>query len=227
MIVVLIDLDLRGKTVLVVGGGKVGERKAVKFSAAGAKVVVASREFTEGVKQLGDEGKLQLVNIDLEMNPLGIDSWISNADLVIAATNDREINARIAEETKKKRTHTNVVDNPQLGDFTLPVVSRVGEFHIAISTGGKSPAMARVLRRKVEGIIAEEDVLMVRLQYYARELVKVHISNQLLRKKVLYKIMRDSGTRRFLKQRNFQEAKVRAKRIIKTYEKSARIGRVL
>ena len=222
----LIDLDLRGKTVLIVGGGKVGERKAVKFSAAGAKVVVASKGFTERVKQLGDEGKLQLVNVDLEMNPPSIDSWISNADLVIAATNDRKINAHIADETKKKRTHTNVVDNPQLGDFTLPVVSRVGEFHIAISTGGKSPAMARVLRRKVEGIITEEDVLMVRLQSYARELAKVHISNQRLRKRILYTIMRDSGIRRLLKQSNFQEAKIRANHIIKTYEKSARNGRV-
>ena len=210
----LIDLDLQGTTVLIVGGGKIGERKAVKFLEAGAKVIVASKDFTEGVKQLGGEGRLQLVKVDFGMNTPSIDSWISKADFVIAATNDREINAHIAKETKKKKTHTNVVDNPQLGDFTLPVVSRVGKFRIAISTGGKSPAMARFLRRKVEGIISEEDVLMVRLQSYAREFAKVHISNQRLRKRVLYKIMRDSDIRRLLKQNNFQKAKIRAQRYI-------------
>jgi precorrin-2 dehydrogenase/sirohydrochlorin ferrochelatase len=151
------------------------------------------------------------------MNPRSINRWISKADLVIAATNDRQINEQIAKETKKRSIHTNVVDSPQLGDFALPVISRVGGFHIAISTGGKSPAMARFLRRKVEGIISEEDVLMVRLQSYARELAKSHISNQRLRKKVLYKIMRDSGIRRLLRQNNFQEAKIRAKCIIKDF----------
>jgi precorrin-2 dehydrogenase/sirohydrochlorin ferrochelatase len=211
----LIDMDLRGKTVLIIGGGRVGGRKARKFLAAGAKVVVASKDFTEAVKRLGEEGKLRLLNVDLEANSPSIETWISNADYVIAATNNQEINAHIAEETRKTLTHTNVVDNPQLGDFTLPVVSRVGEFIIAVSTGGKSPAMAKLLRRKVEGIISEEDVLMVRLQSYARELAKVHVNNQSLRKRVLYNIMRDSRIRCLLEHGNFREAKIHAKRIIK------------
>jgi precorrin-2 dehydrogenase/sirohydrochlorin ferrochelatase len=211
----LIDMDLRGKTVLIIGGGKVGGRKARKFLAAGAKVVVASKDFTEAVKRLGEEGKLRLLNVDLEANSPSIETWISNADYVIAATNNQEINAHIAEEARKTRIHSNIVDNPQLGDFTLPVVSRVGEFVIAVSTGGKSPAMARVLRRKVEGVISEEDVLMVRLQSYARELVKVRVSNQGLRERLLYNIMRDSRIRSLLEHGNFQEAKIRASRIIK------------
>jgi len=211
----LIDMDLRNKTVLIIGGGKVGGRKIRKFLAAGAEVVVASKDFTEAIKRLGEEGKLRLLNVDLEVNSRSIETWISNADYVIVATDDHEINARIAEETRKTRTHTNVVDNPQLGDFTLPVVSRVGEFVIAVSTGGKSPAMAKLLRRKVEGIISEEDVLMIRLQSYARELAKVHLNNQRLRKRVLYDIMRDPRIKSLLEHGNLQEAKIRAKRIIK------------
>ena len=211
----LIDIDLRGKTVLIIGGGRVGERKAAKFLAAGAKVVVASKDFTERVKQLSSDNKLQLVHVDLEVAPQSIGSLVSNADFVIAATNNRELNKRIATEKRKKRTHVNVVDNPHLGDFTLPVISRVGEFHIAISTGGKSPAMANLLRRKVEGIIREEDILMVRLQSYARELAKVHIPNQQSRKRALYTIIEDTRIRRLLKNGNFQEAKNLAKRIIK------------
>lgn len=211
----LIDMDLRSKTVLIIGGGKVGGRKARKFLAAGAKVVVVSKDFTEAIKRLGEEGKLRLLNLDLEANSPSIETWISKADYVIAATNNQKINAHIAEETRKTRTHTNVVDNPQLGDFTLPVVSRVGEFDIAVSTSGKSPAMAKLLRKKVEGIISEEDVLMVRLQSYARELAKIHVNNQGLRKRVLYNIMRDSRIRYLLEHGNFQEAKIRAQRIVK------------
>jgi precorrin-2 dehydrogenase/sirohydrochlorin ferrochelatase len=214
MVDMLIDMNFRGKTVLIIGGGTVGERKAAKFLAAGAKVVVISKDSTQRIKQLAADGKLQLVQVDLEGGPLSIGSWISNADFVISATNNRELNEHIAEETRKERTHVNVVDDPHLGDFTLPVISKVGEIHIAISTGGKSPAMASLLRRKVEGIISEEDVLMVRLQSYARELAKVHIPNQQSRKRVLYTIIEDRRIRSLLRRGNFQEAKNLVKQVI-------------
>jgi len=211
----LIDMDLRGKTVFIIGGGTVGERKAAKFLAAGAKVLVASKDFTEKLKQLSSDNKLQLMSIDLVAAPKSIGSLASNADFVIAATNQPGLNRRIAEEAKKKGTHVSVVDNPHLGDFTLPVISRIGEFHIAISTGGKSPAMSNLLRRRVEGSIREEDILMVKLQSYARELAKAHIPNQQSRKRALYTIIEDTRIKRLLKNGNFQEAKNLAKRIIK------------
>jgi precorrin-2 dehydrogenase/sirohydrochlorin ferrochelatase len=210
----LIDIDLRGKTVLVIGGGRVGERKAAKFLAAGANVVVAGKDFTETFKQLSFDNKLQLVAADLEMVPERIGSLASNADFVIAATNQPGLNRRIAEEAKKKRIHANVVDNPHLGDFTMPVISRVGEFHIAISTGGKSPAMSSFLRKRIEAIISEEDILMVRLQSYARKFAKAHIPNQRSRKRALYMIMEDRRIKRLLKKGNFQEAKDLTKRIM-------------
>lgn len=210
----LIDIDLSGKTVLVIGGGRVGERKAAKFLAAGACVVVASKDFTERLKHWSFDNKLQLVAVDFEAAPERIGSLASNVDFVIAATNHSELNRRIAEEAKKKRTHVNVVDNPHLGDFTMPVISRVGEFNIAISTGGKSPAMSSALRRRVEGIIGEEDILMLRLQSYARKLAKAHIPNQQSRKRVLHIIMEDRRIGRLLKKGDFQEAKNLTKRII-------------
>jgi len=211
----LIDLDVRDKIVLIIGGGKVGERKAAKFLAAGAKVVVASRDFTDTIKRLSTDGKLQLVNVDAEVNHVSVRRWISKADLVIAATNNRKLNAQIAEEAKKKRTHVSVVDNPHLGDFVLPVTSRIGEINIAISTGGKSPAIADILRKRVEAIVTEEDILLVRLQSYARELAKRQIANQEFRRKALYRIIGDRKIRRLLKRGNFQEAKNLARQIIK------------
>ena len=213
----LIDVDLRGRTVLIVGGGTVGERKAAKFLAAGAKVVVASKTFTERFKHWSLGGKLRLVAADLEIAPEQIGSLTSNADFVIAATNKSSLNRRVAEEAKKQRTHVNVADNPGLGDFTMPNIARVGGFHIAISTGGKSPAMSNFLRRRIEGIIGKEDILMVRLQAYARKLAKAHILNQQSRNRALCMIIEDRRIRRLLKKGKFQEAKGLTKRIIKEF----------
>jgi precorrin-2 dehydrogenase/sirohydrochlorin ferrochelatase len=183
--------------------------------AAGAKVIVASKDFTAKFKHLSAGNKLQLVPVDLEVAPEEIGSLTSNADFVIAATNQSGLNKRIAEEAMKKKIHVNVVDDPDLGDFTMPVISRVGDFHIAISTGGKSPAMSSFLRKRIEGIIGEEDLLMVRLQAYARKLAKAHIRNQQSRKKLLSKIIEDRTIRRLLKKGKFREAKVLVKRTIK------------
>ena len=211
----LVDIDLRGKTVLIVGGGRVGERKAAKFLAAGANVVVASKQFTEKLKKLSFGNKLRLVAADLEKAPERFGTFAPKVDLIIAATDQSELNRRIAEEAKRKRTHVNVVDNPHLGDFTMPVTSRVGEFYIAISTGGKSPAMSRSLLRRIEGVIGKEDIHMVRLQSYARKLAKAHIPNQQSRERALRIIMQDRRIKRLLKRDRFQDAKNLAERIIK------------
>jgi len=208
----LIDMDLRGKTVLIVGGGKIGERKAAKFLTAHANVLVASKEFTTRLKQLVD--KIQLVTVDLEVTPQVIRKLVSRADFVIAATNQSALNRRIAEEARKKRTHVSVADNPQLGDFTMPVLSSVGAFQIAVSTSGKSPAMSRVLRKRIEEMISEEDILMLRLQSYARRLAKARIADQRSRKKALDEIREDRRIKRSLKKGNIQEAKELTKHII-------------
>jgi precorrin-2 dehydrogenase/sirohydrochlorin ferrochelatase len=210
----LIDVDVEGKTVLVVGGGRVGQRKALKFLAAGAKVTVSSKEFIGSLKRLSDEGRLHLVRIDTDTNPLSVDPLISRADLVIAATDKPEVNELIAKKAKQKGILSSVVDNPSLGDFTLPVTLRRGGFHIAISTGGKSPAMASFLRKKIEGIVSKEDILLVRLQVYARRLAKLSMANQESRRRVLYKIIGESRIRRLLKRGKYDEAKKLVKHII-------------
>jgi len=210
----LIDMNFRGKTVLIVGGGRVGERKAVKFLTAGANVVVVSKEFTERLRQLSFVDKLRLIPSDVEIMPRRIGNLVSRVDLVIAATNQPGLNRRIAEEAKRRRTHVNLVDNPHLGDFTMPVVSRVGEFQIAVSTGGRSPAMASLLRKRIEEMISEEDVLMLRLLSYARKLAKAHIPNQRSRHKTLSEIIADRRIKRSLKNGNLQEAKELTKHII-------------
>ena len=213
----IIDIDLRGKTVVIFGGGTVGERKATKFLTAGANVIVASRDFTEKLRRLSSRKKLELIHVDLDAAPGKIRTLSSSADVVVVATNRPEINRRIGDEAKKRRIPVNVADNPYLGDFTMPDTSRIGEFRIAISTGGKSPAMSRFLRRRIEELIRDEDILMVRLQSYARKLVRARITDQQSRKKVLDIIMQDKKIRQMLKKRKLQDAKGLTRHIIGGY----------
>jgi precorrin-2 dehydrogenase/sirohydrochlorin ferrochelatase len=111
-----------------------------------------------------------------------------------------------------------VVDNPSMSDFILPAIAKVGEVIIAISTSGKSPAMAKVLRQRVERMITQEDLLQIKLQNHAREILKQRIPEQKDRKKILYKILKDNQVKKLLKEEKFDEAQEVARRIIESHE---------
>jgi len=196
----------------------VGERKARKFLEANSKVTVVSKGFTDGLKQLGQRGKVKLieVNIRAESSSL-IGSLISNSDVVIVATNDQKLNEEIAIEARKRKILVCVVDKPSISDFYLPATTRFGKIRIAISTGGRSPAMARILRKKLEEAITSEEVLQVELQHYARKLAKAHILDKKARRSFLYQIIQNPDIKHLLKEGNFEEAKALAKQILEHY----------
>jgi precorrin-2 dehydrogenase/sirohydrochlorin ferrochelatase len=214
----LIDLKLAGKAVLIVGGGNVGERKARKFLETNSKVTVASKGFTEGLKQLGQRGKVKLIETDISAGSSSfIGSLISNFDVVVAATNDQKLNEQIAIEARRRKILVCVVDKPSISDFYLPASTRFGKIRIAISTGGRSPAMARILRKRLEKVITREDVLQVELQHYARKLAKAHMLDKKTRRSLLYQIIHDSEIKRLLEEGNFEGAKDLAKQILEQY----------
>lgn len=213
----LIDFKLTGKTVLIFGGGKTGEKKAKKFSQANSTVIVVSKDFTDGLKRLSQQGKLKLVEAKLEIDSPSTASLISKSDLVIAATNDLTLNENFVNEARKRGILVCAVDMPSINDFNIPAIAHIGEIRIAISTGGKSPAMARILRKRVEEIITKEDVLQVELQHYARNLVKSHIPDEKARRDVLYKIIQNSSIKQLLKEGNLKEAEALAKQIVEKY----------
>jgi len=213
----LIDLKLTGKTVLIFGGGKIGEKKARKFSQANPTVIVVSKDFTDGLKRLSQQEKLKLVEAEVEVNSPSTTSLISKSDLVIVATGNPKLNEDIANEARKRGILVCAVDMPSISDFYLPAIAYVGEIRIAISTGGKSPAMARILRKRVEEVITKEDVLQVALQHYARNLAKSCIPDEKARRSVLYQIIQNPNVKQLLKESNLKEAETLAKQIIENY----------
>lgn len=146
MVLYPIFLDLEGKRCVVVGGGKVADRKARKLLQARARVVVVSPEVEPGLASVASEVHERPYRVgDLE-----------GASLAFAATDRREVNAAVAAEAKERGVPVNVADEPGEGDFALPSVLRRGQLQVAVSTAGASPTLAGRVRRELEGRFGPE-----------------------------------------------------------------------
>jgi precorrin-2 dehydrogenase/sirohydrochlorin ferrochelatase len=137
-------LDISGKRCVVVGSGNVAERKVERLLACGARVEVVGKALTPVLAAWKGERRIVHREADYE------DSCISGASLVIGATDDETVNGRIAQDARARGIPVNIVDDPARCDFILPSVVERGDLLIAVSTGGKSPALARKLREDLE-----------------------------------------------------------------------------
>jgi precorrin-2 dehydrogenase/sirohydrochlorin ferrochelatase len=209
----LIEMKVANKQVIVVGGGEVGERKVQALLREGAKVTVASKDFTDYLSKLSKSNKINLKKI--EKDPLSqIIGTLTDFDIIIAATDDEEMNIVLSKQARNSKIPVCVVDHPDICDFYFPATTDFGNLKIAVSTGGKSPAMASVLRKRLEKYVTKEDVLQVELQDYARKILRLKINSSSQRKKILYEIMEDNQVSTFIKEDKLEEAKKIAEEII-------------
>ena len=111
------------------------------------------------------------------------------------------------------------VDNPALSDFILPAVAHVGDVKIAVSTGGKSPAMAHVLRERIEKLVTEQDLLEIELQAYMRAILKIQVADPQERSKLLYEILNNSNIKEALSKGKLQEAQESAMKLLEETKK--------
>jgi len=139
-----IFLKVENQNCLVVGGGEVGARKVKTLLSSGARVGVVSPEVVAWLAGKIQEGAVEWVGSEYEEHQL------RGRFLVIAATDDMKLNCRISQDAGKRGLLCNVVDYPQEGNFILPSLVQRGALTVAISTSGKSPALARKLRQDLE-----------------------------------------------------------------------------
>lgn len=142
-------LNLKGKKCVVVGGGKVAERKALSLLRSGAKVTVISPECTGRLKKEHLQERIKYISRKYKKSDL------KNAFIVIAATDSAETNRKISEDAPYL---VNIVDIPLLCNFIVPSVVRRGPLTIAVSTSGISPSLARTIRKELEGLYGHEFV---------------------------------------------------------------------
>jgi precorrin-2 dehydrogenase/sirohydrochlorin ferrochelatase len=161
-----IFLDLKGRKCVVVGGGSVAERKTGMLLEHHASVTVISPTLNQGLQHLAEQGVIQTIIRNYQVGDL------EEVFLVIAATDDPCINTAIADQRGKQRALVNVVDNPEISDFIVPALVRRGDITIAISTAGKSPALARKIRAELEKSFGAEYASLVRLVNEVRSELK-------------------------------------------------------
>ncbi len=138
--------DLDGRAVLVVGGGPIAERKTRALLHSGAAVRVGAPRLTRTLRAWAAAGRL--MHLDGPFR----DDWLADAWLIVAATDDRALNARVKAAADARRILANVVDDPALSSFQVPAVVDRAPLTIAISSGGAAPVLARRLRERLEAL---------------------------------------------------------------------------
>ena len=152
-----VHLDINNRNALVVGGGGVGTRKVRTLLACGARVTVVSLEASRQLRDLATSGKIVLEERSYQSDDL------NGMFLVIGATNDETLNKQISSDADRLNTLCNIADRPEVCNFILPSIVHRDDLVITISTSGKSPALAKKLRKSLENQFGEEYGTLLRL----------------------------------------------------------------
>jgi precorrin-2 dehydrogenase/sirohydrochlorin ferrochelatase len=167
-------LDLQGRNVLVVGGGAVAERKVEPLLAAGAVVTLVAPDVTPSLAGL---------TIRLQRRKF-VEEDLDGMVLVISATDDRAAQEQIAAAARARNIPINTVDQPDLCDFIVPAIVRKGDVVLAISTSGRSPALAAALRARLESVITDDVARAARVLGEVRNEVHSRFEDPDRRKKI-------------------------------------------
>ena len=142
-----VNLDIKKRKCLVVGGGRVGTRKVLTLLDCGARVTVVSPDAKEKLIELANSGAITLEKRQYRETDL------DGIFLVIGTTDDEELNHQISIAAEKHNMLCNIADRPKVCNFILPSIVNRGDLTISISTSGKSPALAKKLRMELEEVL--------------------------------------------------------------------------
>ena len=140
-------LQLRSQPVVVVGGGRIAIRKVDLLRRSGAQITVVSPELREELHKLASQGELRYIEERFAA------AHIEGATLVIAATDDHNVNAAVSAAAQARRIPVNVVDNPTLSTFIFPAIVDRSPIIVGVSSGGESPVLARRVREQIEALL--------------------------------------------------------------------------
>jgi len=206
-----IYLDLKGRDVLVVGGGAVAEGKALQLLEAGARVTVVSPHLTEALRAAADSGEITHLGGSFAEGDL------NGVFLVIGATDDRRVNEKVAGAARERGMLCNVVDQPDLCNFITPALVTRGELQISVSTGGGSPTLTQRVKREVAALIGEEYGVLLELAAEMRAEAKDRIADFGRRKEVLRAFV-ESDALDLIRAGRRDEAYALARRFLQKFE---------
>lgn len=207
----LIDIQIDNRKVLVIGGGRLAERKVKNLLPFDPIITVISKTFTPFLQTLQSQGKIHLIEGDPLLNA-ELFGELTGVSLVYAATNNRELNNLVSIKARENKILVCAIDMPDICDFYTPATFEKGSIRVGICTDGKSPLMSKVLKKRLNDVLTDEDALHVELQHYAREKAKNLIEDANQRRDVLYKIYNDEEIGLLLKQNQLDAAKKQAEK---------------
>jgi precorrin-2 dehydrogenase/sirohydrochlorin ferrochelatase len=216
----IINLNLEGKKIIVVGGGNEAEKRIKSIINEKCEITVISDSVNTQISKLVKTKKIKLkkqkienIKFILELNP----------DLIITTTNDKKINQKIINYAKKKKIIAYSSDNPEESDFSnAAIIDFEKMIQVAIFTGGRSPVMSKKIKSKVEivlkKVISKEDITQIKIQKISRKIAKEVIPTQSERKECLRSIMTDNHIDQLIKDGQIKKAEKRATEIIKKWK---------
>ena len=160
-----VNLDITNRRCVIIGGGDVAERKAERLIECGAQVTIVSPLLTPLLEER--KKARQIVHVDKDYE----EKTLHGAFMVIGATDRNEINAQISQDALSLGILVNIVDDPDKCNFILPSLVQQGDLSIAISTGGKSPALAKKLREDMQQQYGPEYQVLLRIMGSLRKKV--------------------------------------------------------
>jgi uroporphyrin-III C-methyltransferase/precorrin-2 dehydrogenase/sirohydrochlorin ferrochelatase len=185
--------------VLVVGGGVVAQRKTRALLEAGARVTVGAPELTPALSQWQADGSITCITGDFD------ERWLDAAWLVIAATDDRDVNQRVSAAATARRMFVNVVDDAELSTFQVPAVIDRAPLQVAISSAGAAPMLARRLRERLETLLDPALGPLAALLERARQRIRARLNEPALRR-AFYDRVVDSGVLELLRASRVDDA---------------------
>jgi len=189
---------IKDRHCLVVGGGDIAVRKVHLLLKAGAAITVCAPEVCESLQQKADNKQLNIIHDVFK------DEYIDDKWLVIAATNQRHINEHIAHLAEQKQLLVNVVDEPSLCTFIMPSIVDRSPIVVAISSGGKAPVLARLIRERLETLLPMHLARLAKISGEFRHRVKQVIKKESLRRRYWEKLF-GNGTLASLLQKGQME----------------------
>ena len=204
-------LNIKNRKCVVFGAGRVAERRIKKLIRAGAEVTVISEHFTSSIKNIKS---VKIVKKKVE--PSDLKNYIEKYNIILALTSSEELNDAIEREAKRQNKLVNRADKP--GNIIFPAVIEKDGLVISVSTLGRAPAAARLIKEKIKKTLAQEDILLIEFNEFLRERLMECINSQRERQKLIYKIISRGDISENLKKGDITKARSIAIKILEELE---------
>jgi precorrin-2 dehydrogenase/sirohydrochlorin ferrochelatase len=178
-----INLNIQDRKCLVAGGGQVAFRKVKRLIACGAIIRVISPQMTPSFVEYE---KKNIIDVLLrEVRAEDLDGMF----MIFAATNNALVNTSIAKWAKERNILCNIADQPEISDFTLPSIIEQGDLNITISTNGKSPALSKYIRKRLENEFGQEYATLLNMLGNLRKILTTEIACQNDRQNIYHSLL--------------------------------------